>query len=76
MIKLTKFGMLLAIVALTSIVAIAISTTVSAQNMTGNMTGAESEQNMTADINQTGSISGGQSSDNRELYISDYSPGR
>ena len=66
MINLTKFGMILAVVALTSVAAIAIPTIVSAQNMTGgnmtetivsaqNMTGGE---NMTADINQTGSISG------------------
>jgi hypothetical protein len=54
MISLTKFGLTLAIVALTSIVAISIPTVVSAQNMTGNMTDA---QNTTADINQTGSIS-------------------
>ena len=54
MINLTKFGLILAVVALTSIVAISIPTIVSAQNTTGNMTG---EQNMTADINQTGRIS-------------------
>jgi hypothetical protein len=54
MISLTKFGLTLAVVALTSIVAISIPAVVSAQNMTGNMTGG---QNTTADINQTGSIS-------------------
>ena len=63
--------MLLALVALTSIVAIAIPAIVTAQNMTGNMTGG---QNMTADMNQTGSISGIGERSNRELYISDYSP--
>ena len=55
MVILTKFSMLFALVALTSIVAIAIPAIVTAQNMTGNMTGGE---NTTADINQTGSISG------------------
>ena len=46
--------MILALVALTSIGSTVIPTIVSAQNMTGNMT---SEQNATADIDQTGSIS-------------------
>ena len=55
MINLTKFSMLLVIVALTSLVAISIPAIVTAQNMTGNMTGGE---NTTADINQTGSVSG------------------
>lgn len=55
MINLTKPGMILATVGMASIVAAVIPTTVSAQNMTGNMTGG---QNMTADVNQTGSISG------------------
>lgn len=54
MINLTKFGLILAVVALTSIVSISIPTIVSAQNMTGNMTGG---QNTTADMNQTGGIS-------------------
>jgi hypothetical protein len=54
MISLTKFGLALAVAALTSIVAISIPAIVSAQNMTGNMTGG---QNTTADINQTGGIS-------------------
>lgn len=52
MVILTKFCMILAVAAITSIVAISVPTIVSAQNMTGNMT---SGQNMTAD--QTGSIS-------------------
>jgi hypothetical protein len=47
-------GLILAVVALTSIVAISIPAVVSAQNMTGNMTDG---QNTTADMNQTGSIS-------------------
>jgi phosphohistidine swiveling domain-containing protein len=55
MVILTKFGMILAVAAVTSIAAIAVPTIVSAQNMTGNMT---SGQNTTADIDQTGSISG------------------
>lgn len=54
MINLTKFGLTLAVIGLTSIVAILIPTIVSAQNMTGNMTGG---QNTTADRNQTGGIS-------------------
>jgi hypothetical protein len=54
MINSFNFGMILAVVALTSIASIAIPTIVSAQNMTGNMT---SGQNTTADIDQTGSIS-------------------
>jgi hypothetical protein len=54
MVILTKFGMILAVVAL-SIAGTSVSTIVSAQNMTGNMTGG---QNMTEDINQTGSIAG------------------
>jgi hypothetical protein len=47
--------MILVIVGLTGISAGAIPIVVSGQNMTGNMTGG---QNTTADINQTGSISG------------------
>ena len=54
MVFLTKFGMILAVAAVTSIAAISVPTIASAQNMTGNMT---SEQNATADIDQTGSIS-------------------
>jgi len=54
MVILTKFGMILAVAAVTSIAAISVPTIVSAQNMTGNMT---SGQNTTADIDQTGSIS-------------------
>jgi hypothetical protein len=50
----TKFGMILAVAAVTSIAALSVPTIVSAQNMTGNMT---SGQNMTADTDQTGSIS-------------------
>ena len=50
---LTKFGMILAVAAVTSI-AISTPIIVSAQNMTGNMT---SEHNTTANIDQTGSIS-------------------
>jgi hypothetical protein len=46
--------MILAVAAVTSIAAISVPTIVSAQNMTGNMTGG---QNTTADIDQTGSIS-------------------
>jgi hypothetical protein len=41
MISLSRFGLTLAVVALTSIVGISIPTTVSAQNMTGNMTNAQ-----------------------------------
>jgi hypothetical protein len=48
------FGIILAVVALTSIASTGNPTTVSAQNMTGNMT---SGQNTMADSNQTGSIS-------------------
>jgi hypothetical protein len=51
---LTTFRMIVAVAAVTSIVAISVPTIVSAQNMTGNMT---SGQNTTADIDQTGSIS-------------------
>ena len=54
MVILTKFGMILAVAAVTSIAAISVPTIVSAQNMTGNMT---SGQNTTADTDQTGSIS-------------------
>ncbi len=54
MINPFNLGMILAVVALTSIASTGIPTIVSAQNMTGNMT---SGQNTTADINQTGSIS-------------------
>ncbi|HZA61293.1 MAG TPA: hypothetical protein VE573_00360 [Nitrososphaeraceae archaeon] len=54
MVILTKFGMILAVAAVTSIAAISVPTIVSAQNMTGNMA---SGQNTTADIDQTGSIS-------------------
>jgi hypothetical protein len=50
MINLTKLGIVLAIVALTSTMAAAIPTMVSGQNMTGNTTVG---QNTTADINQT-----------------------
>ena len=50
MVILTKFGMILAVAAVTSIAAISVPTIVSAQNMTGNMT---SGQNTTADIDQT-----------------------
>ena len=50
----TKIGMMLAVAAVTSIVAVFIPTIVSAQNMTGNMT---SGQNTTEDIDQMGSIS-------------------
>jgi hypothetical protein len=53
MVILTKIGMMLAVTAVTSIVAIFVPTIVSAQNMTGNTSG----QNTTADIDQTGSIS-------------------
>lgn len=49
-----KIGMMLAITAVTSIVAILVPTIVSAQNATGNMT---SRQNTTADMDQMGSIS-------------------
>jgi hypothetical protein len=65
MINLTKFVIILAVVALTNIAAVVALTniaaisvpTLSAQNMTsgGNMTGGD---NMTEDLNQTGSISG------------------
>jgi outer membrane lipoprotein-sorting protein len=48
------FGIIIAVVALTSIASTGNPTTVSAQNMTGNMT---SGQDTTADMNQTGSIS-------------------
>ena len=54
MVILTKFSMILAVAAVTSIAAISVTTIVSAQNMTGNMT---SVQNTTADTDQTGSIS-------------------
>jgi hypothetical protein len=53
MVILTKFGMILAVAANASIAAISVPTIVSAQNMTGNMSG----QNATADTDQTGSIS-------------------
>jgi hypothetical protein len=49
-----KYSMILAVAAVTSIVAISLPIIVSAQNMTGNMT---SEQNTTANVDQTGSIS-------------------
>ena len=54
MVILTKFGMILAVAAVTSIATLSVPTIVSAQNMTGNMT---SGQNTTADTDQTGSIS-------------------
>jgi phosphohistidine swiveling domain-containing protein len=54
MVVLTKFGMIMAVVAVTSIAAISVPTIVSAQNMTENMT---SGQNTTADIDQMGSVS-------------------
>jgi hypothetical protein len=54
MVILTKFGMILAVVAVTSIAGISTPTIVSAQNMTGNLT---SGQNTTSDIDQAGSIS-------------------
>ncbi|MDQ3974949.1 MAG: hypothetical protein M3264_00350 [Thermoproteota archaeon] len=38
MVILTKFGMILAVAAFTSIAAISVPTIASAQNMTGNMT--------------------------------------
>ena len=59
MVILTKLGMILAVAAITSIAAISVPTIVSAQNMTENMTeNMTGEQNTTADINKTGSISG------------------
>ena len=54
MVILTKFGMILAVAAVTSIAGISAPTIVSAQNMTVNLT---SGQNTTSDIDQTGSIS-------------------
>lgn len=54
MVILTKFGMILAVAAVTSIAGISAPTIVSAQNMTGNLT---SGQNTTSDIDQRGSVS-------------------
>ena len=53
MVSLTKFGIILAVAAVTSIAAIFVPTIVSAKNMTVNMTFG---QNTTADIDQWGRI--------------------